>query len=523
MFQTNANRREFLSDVGRGMLAASVGLASATNMGFLPASAADDPVTPDRLTFGPREKLVDLVQETPPDRLLPEVMQLVRNGTDLREIVGAAALANARRFGGEDYIGFHTFMALAPAYAMSQELPADRRPLPVLKVLYRNASRIKDAGGPSKETLRPVAGPASSQPGQSKKSADAIRDAVHRQDIKLAEQSLIEISKPDEAWNSLLETVQEGPEVHRIVLAHRAWDMLQIVGEEHARTMLRQSVRYCIKAETPRSKYYASIPELLAKAFDQHKLTGRPRGTRTADAAWIDRLSDTIFRATPEQAVDAIAAALAEGFAPEPISDAIALTANQLLLRDPGRLAGQVQPNKPAGSVHGDSIGVHACDAVNAWRHIARASNPRNSAASLILSAYHVARDRTAGSRTFLEWQPRPHADVLAKIGTTAPDKLLIELDGAIRENNQERAAAVAHRYAELGHSHRPLFDVLLKFAISEDGALHAEKFYRTATDEFSRLPAEFRNRQLTALARVTASAHGYPAPGVAEARKLLS
>ena len=34
--------------------------------------------------------------------------------------VAAAALANARAFGGEDYVGFHTMMALSPSYAMSK-------------------------------------------------------------------------------------------------------------------------------------------------------------------------------------------------------------------------------------------------------------------------------------------------------------------------------------------------------------------------------------------------------------------
>src|SRR5213082_3520619 len=52
-----------------------------------------------------------------------------------------AALANARTFGGEDYVGFHTMMALAPAVHMSAELPEALRPLPVLKVLYRNTNR----------------------------------------------------------------------------------------------------------------------------------------------------------------------------------------------------------------------------------------------------------------------------------------------------------------------------------------------------------------------------------------------
>ena len=41
-------------------------------------------------------------------------------------------------------------------------------------------------------------------------------------------------------------------------------------------------------------------------------------------------------------------------------------------------------------------------------------------------------------------------------------------------------------------------------------------------TEEFATTRPAFRWRQLAALARVTASEYGHPAPGVAEARRLL-
>jgi hypothetical protein len=63
---------------------------------------------------------------------------------------------------------------------------------------------------------------------------------------------------------------------------------------------------------------------------------------------------------------------------------------------------------------------------------------------------------------------------------------------------------------------------MLLRYAISEDGALHAEKYYRTVTEEFAATRPAFRWRHLAGLARVTASEFGYPAPGMDEARRLL-
>ena len=68
---TRHTRREFLSSVGQGMLVAEVGAGLAGDLG-LSRVWADD--VPDRLTFGPLEPLVALLQETPVERLLPTLV-----------------------------------------------------------------------------------------------------------------------------------------------------------------------------------------------------------------------------------------------------------------------------------------------------------------------------------------------------------------------------------------------------------------------------------------------------------------
>ena len=177
---------------------------------------------------------------------------------------------------------------------------------------------------------------------------------------------------------------------------------------------------------------------------------------------------------------------------------------------------------KPIGSVHGDSIGVHACDSANAWRNMARVTKPRNTFACLILGAYQVALDRIERGGDFMHWEPLPIAQHVNSVKTTDPDGLLRELDDAVRGNLQGRASAITLRYGQQGHDPRGVFELLRKYAISEDGALHAEKYYRTVSEEFSATRPAFRWRQLCALARVTASEYGRPAAGVAEAVALL-
>jgi hypothetical protein len=511
-------RREFLADVGRGMLIATVTSEIATDLGLARAFADE---STGALTFGSLEPLVTLMQETPVARLLPTLADQLKSGADLRRLVAAASLANARTFGGEDYVGFHTMMALAPAFHMSQELSAGEQALPVFKVLYRNTNRIQEFGGREKEVLHPVK-PASLSAEQ---NGVALREAVRHKDINAAEQTFAALAQRSDkdAFNDLLYAVQDATEVHRVVLPYRAWDMLGIIGKNHAHTLLRQSVRYCVRAESWAGQSAQSEPRtLLPKLLEEHKLLDREPGTRTAEDQWIDDLSMTFFKSTAPQAAAAAAAALAEGFSPAAIGEAISLAANQLVLRDHGRTPREESLGKPPGSVHGDSIGVHASDSANAWRNIARVSNSRNCFASLILGAYQVALDRVQRGGDFLNWQPLPVQRHVEEVKATEPEALLREAEQAVRANLQGKAAAIVHRYGELGHNPRPVFDLLLRFAISEDGALHAEKYYRTVSEEFASTRPKFRWRQLVALARVTASEFGRPAPGMAEARSLL-
>jgi hypothetical protein len=199
------------------------------------------------------------------------------------------------------------------------------------------------------------------------------------------------------------------------------------------------------------------------------------------------------------------------------VGEAISMAANLLVLHDPGRRKENSTPQKPAGCVHGDSVGVHASDAANAWRNIARVSNDRNRIASLIVGAYH-----TAGQSGKDNQQPFPYAQLLAEYPKADGEELLSQADEAIRAKDQARACAIVHRYGELGLPPRPVFDLLLRFAVSEDGALHAEKYYRTVAEEHATTRPAFRWRQLVALARVTASECGFPAPGVDRSRELL-
>jgi hypothetical protein len=513
------NRREFVGDVSRGMLIAGLGTAAAAELGLESAWAGEE----KPIRFGADEALVALLQETTPDKILSAVVQKLKSGTTLKQITAASALANARAFGGEDYIGYHTLMALGPALEMSRELQGDDAALPVLKVVYRNSTNLHNTGGCKHSSLHmidPAGLPAAAS------DPTAIREATRRKDRNAAEGLLASAVKesPEKAYEQLLFEVEDDVDVHRVVLAFRAWELLDVVGRGRAEAMLRQSVRFCLQTEEKGwGRGSREVRTLIPKLIEQYKLEHGAKPSKKADDAWVEKLANTVFGATPAAAAEAAAGALAEGFSPADVGEAIALAANQLVLRDSGRMKKQAQPNKPEGSVHGDGIGVHACDSIHAWRGISSVSTPRHQVASLILAAYHVARDRGYRADEFMNWTPYPRAEHWTKIGAEKDRAVLLKkLDGVIREKDQGAACAVVQRLHEIGCPATDVCAILRKFAISEDGALHAEKYYRTATQEFAAFRPAFKWRQLVALARVTASAYGFTAPGVAEAKQLL-
>ena len=510
-----STRRHFLRDVGSGMLIAGLGSQLAVELGVASDRnlAAGEPVG-----YGKLSPWVVLMQELPPDQLQQKMIaELAHDNVALSDLVAAAALANAETFGGQDYVGYHAEMALLPALQMSRELPSACKALPVLKVIYRNSSRIQKFG-PQKKTLKPITG--KTVPSVSvDRFGPELRQLVRQADMDKAEQLFATLHHNDSslAFDTLLYTIADEVDVHRFVLAYRGMGLVDVAGQEHSHTLLRQCVRHCVdvqhqknKKNQPPSPIRKQIPGLL----DEYKLVGKTLGNREPDDEWLQSFSLAIYNASKFDASKMVAEAMSEGIAPRAICQAISLACNQLTLRQAGA------PLR----THGASAGVHSSDAANAWRHMASHANDLNQKVGLLVSAWHTGR--------YDQWKsdPYPLEKHLETVKTDKPDQLLGICQESIRGNDQGLATASVQRYLDLGHDPEKVFQLMLKYAISEDGRLHSEKFYCTVREEYTFTRPAFRSRQLVALARVTASAyafdvndnHGHRAPGYEDACKQL-
>jgi hypothetical protein len=509
-----SSRREFLTDVGRGMLTAGLGASLASDLGFSPAFAEQGA---DSLTFGPYDALVDLLQQTPPEKLQSKLVAKLRNGeADLRQLIAAGALANAESFGGEDYVGFHTAMALLPALEMTRLLPSPRQPLPVLKVLLRNSLQLQEKGGASHRQLE-LLHAAEHIPDES--AGLAIREAVRQADMDRAEALFAAAAggSIEHSFDVLQPSVQDDMNIHRFVFAHRTYGLAKLLGQSYAHTLLRQCVRFCVDHERnrlDRNQQPSPIRTVLPRLLDEYKLAGRTLGNRDPGDEAIEELSRVFYKGPSAQAAEAAAAALAEGISPEAVGEAISLTSTMIVLRQ--------GPDKPRA--HGDAAGVHSSDATNAWRNMARVDNGKHASAGLIVAAYHAPHLGT------FSHEPYPTEEHRAPLKGSSPADLLAEAEDAVRHNDQGRATAAIEEYGKLSSSPEPVYNLMLKYAISEDGRLHGEKYFHTVREEFATTRPAFRWRHMVGLARVTASAYGFNradepghrAPGYEEACGLL-
>jgi hypothetical protein len=476
------------------MLAAGLGTSLANDLGFGADFANNGS---DALPLGKYASLVDLMRSTPAEKLQPMLAKMIVQGqVDLKTLTGAGALANAVTFGGCDYVGFHTAMAMLPAMEMSRLLGDRRQPLPVLKVLYRNSQQIQSVGGASKVTLEAIHAAEHASEGD---VGVQIRDACRKVDASRGESLLAGLGgAPLDAFNALQPAIQDDLNVHRFVFAHRTYGLAGLLGEEYSLSMLRQCVQLCVDHERnrieqkqPESPIRALVPKLL----DQYKLDGKQLGKRDPGDAAVNDLSLAIYNGPNDKAAEAVAAAMADGIDPEVIGEAISLASNLYVLRQ----------GTDHWRTHGDSAGVHSSDATNAWRNMVRIVEPRYAVSGLIVAAYH------AGIQSAPFHTPAyPTEEHLAQINRRDAAGLLAETEDAIRHNDQGRAAAAMQIYGENGHAVKPALELMLKYAVSEDGRLHGEKYFHTVREEYHATRPAYRWRQIVALARVTSSAYGY-------------
>ena len=289
-------------------------------------------------------------------------------------------------------------MALAPAYKMAMEEPKRRAPA---AGGHEGAGAQQHAapGSRRQEGRGPEAGRSPAKLDAGRRRGEQLRDARPqgrhgrgRGDLRrhLPERP----SRTTRSTRSWIE-VDDATEVHRVVLVSRAWDLINFVGAERAHTMLRQSVHYCVKAEENpnHAKYNQPLRELLPKLLDQHKLIGTKPGTKNGRRRVGGEVRRTRSSRPPRpRPPKRSPRRWPRGSSAEADRRGAVAGREPTRAPRPGPAEGvDRRPNKPVGSVHGDSVGVHCL------RHDPRVAEPRRGPAT-------AARRSRASSWPAIRW-----------------------------------------------------------------------------------------------------------------------
>ena len=345
-----SHRREFLADVGRGMLVASVGSVVAQDLGLASAALADDSAS--RLTFGADRAAGRLhAGDARSTGCCRPSSNEIKSGEDFGRLVAAAALANARTFGGQDYEGYHTIMALVPAYQMSRELPESQKALPVLKVLYRNTNHIQQMGGQSHEALHPVA-PAQLSAGQC--GGEALREATRRRDVEGAERTFAALTEKS-ARRGVQRPAVPGPGLRRRPPGGPGLAGLGLArpGRQGARPHAASPIGALLLRRGEATPRTTPLRDLLPELLETRACSSESPKEREATTSGSKSLSQTIYASSRQQAAEAVAEALRRGIL------ARGRRRGDLAGREParaarprpqeGRLAGQADRQRPRG------------------------------------------------------------------------------------------------------------------------------------------------------------------------------
>jgi hypothetical protein len=479
------DRRRFLTTAAAGGT-----LMGLSDLGFLsalpPVRAADAKPDPGRVRLRPEiEPLVQLIEETPRQRLLEEVAARIKKGLSYQDVLTALMLAGVCNVQPRPTVGhkFHAVLVVNSAHLASLAAPDNERWLPLFWALDNfkssQATNMKESHGwrmvPVDEGKVPTA----------RKARAAFTEAMDRWDAEAADAAVAGLARTAGAQEVFEIFARYGARDfrdigHKAIYVANSWRTLQTIGWHHAEPVLRSLAYALLKYDGANPATSDEKPDApgrknraLAAQIRPDWLDGKPSKEATADLLAVMR--DGSETDGPEK----IVALLNGGTSPQSVWDALFLAAGELLLR---------QPN---------IVSLHAVTTTNALRYAFEATANDDTRRWLMLqNAAFVTLFRQAlgGSRGPVADQP---IDTLqsadpAHLGNEAVAEIFADKD-------KVAAARKVLGYLAQDGDPRALMDAgrLLVFFKGNDS--HDYKFSSALLEDFGHVSPEWRGRYLAA------------------------
>ncbi len=474
-------RRTFL---GAGIAGAAGGLLTLEELGFLRrlpiVSAADMDLPADAVRFSPDiEPLVRLLEETPQGRVVEAFADRVRSGTSYREVLAALLLAGVRNVQPRPSVGFkfHAVLVVNSAHLASLAAPDRDRWLPIFWALeYFKSSQARDI----QEGDWTMAAVASSRLPPAHRARRAFEEAMDRWDVDAADAAVAGWSRSGSAHQIFDLMAHYGCRDyrsigHKAIYVANAFRTLQCIGWQYAEPVLR-SLAYALLNHTGEPNPATSdlepdrawrVTQTVVESLEGEWNSGR------LDAGATRSLLDTLRVCSPQEAVEVVAKMLREGISAQSISDALFLSAGEMLEQQPGIVA------------------LHSATATNALQYAFRTAYRRRTRLELLLqnAAFipHFRQSMQSRGRvrkTHLRLEP------VSEEAREAP--AIDEIFTAI-SRDRPRAALAMRQYLEAGGRPETLIDSARRLVFLKGNDAHDYKFSSAVLEDYYALSPEFR------------------------------
>lgn len=481
---TGAQRRNFLRACGGA--AAVLTLPEFDFLRQLPSvSAAEAKVQPDAVRFSDDiEPLVRLLEETPRSRVIEAFAAKIRGGTNYREVLTALLLAGVRNVEPRPSVGFkfHAVLVVNSAHLASLASPDSDRWLPIFWALdYFKSAQARDVRE-GNWTMAPV-DEAAVPP--SHRARHAFIDAMDRWDVEAADVAIAGLARSAGA-NEVFELMayygcRDFRSIgHKAIFVANGFRTLDCIGWRYAEPVLR-SLTYALLNHhgepNPADSDLAADRAVRVTEEVVGQFGDRWNDGKVDPSAALDHLS-ALRTATPSEAVRATAELIRSGIHPQSISDALFLSAGEMVMQQPGIVA------------------LHSATSTNALQYAFRTAAEDKTRLRLLLQ-----------NAAFIPYF-RESMQSRGKVGQTRIDQLQPSDDAEQADVNQifqmvgkerPQAAASAYRYLDQTGRGEAVIHAARELVFLKGNDSHDYKYSSAALEDYYAVSAPLRNRYLAA------------------------
>ncbi len=463
---------------------------------------------PDRI-----EPLVQLVEETAPDRIVAATHDKLATGTSVKDMLLASALAVVRSSDlppGHHGGPLHPIAGLHAVRHIAARLPSEYARLPV----------IQNVAMANKHIHSPAMGPfilADAQPVSERDDVDAtlgaFRTAYGRGVYNACDHYflyLVDHLSPMQMLELLLEVgiPKNQLDDHYFLFPVFTWRALEYFGWEWTKYIGRAPVRYVTRPTMPFS--LGAVDALIHK----YELLERDLRSETGDdeTAAVTALADEIGRCSKFHEIpEMLARALADGLSLEGAGEGLSVGGSSIFLR----------------SQTGNPMDVHINTGANTRRYLLRQRELSRRIKLQALLVWNTGPEVMMAQR-MLAPDAQPEPERVAALPPRSQDALLQEMEAVISglpigerlpaasvatwiaTDEVKHVAALAQQYANSDYAPDPLITMLGKIACRDSfSEMHAYKHHQATYEEFHATRPSLRWRHLVSAVQAAAISHG--------------